>query len=132
MIPWYEWIIYILALITIFTTLLIYVLPPIVNEPWTIQHTIIIVSHLTFIGLGYLLYGGVRLYEFKKTIKNYRISPTFVTTHWMSSSSSQVSIKRCNKASSASVTSTNVWGINLISDDKICKFEFSVKRFLTL
>lgn len=69
MIPWYEWIIYILALITIFTTLLIYVLPPIVNEPWTIQHTIIIVSHLTFIGLGYLLYGGVRLYEFKKTIK---------------------------------------------------------------
>lgn len=69
MIPWYEWIIYILALITIFTTLLIYVLPPIVNEPWTIQNTIIIVSYLTFIGLGYLLYGGVRLYEFKKTIK---------------------------------------------------------------
>lgn len=55
-IPLWEQISYVIGIIIIFVTLLIYVFPPITGEQWTIQNTIVLISYFTFIGFGYLLY----------------------------------------------------------------------------
>lgn len=70
-IPLWELIIYIVAIIIIATTLLIYVIPPIVGEQWKVENTIIIVSYVTFIGFGYLLYFVRKLIDNNKKKKQF-------------------------------------------------------------
>ena len=55
-IPLWEILIYLVGIIIIITTLIIYAVPPITGEKWTIQNTIVLASYVTFIGVGYLLY----------------------------------------------------------------------------
>ena len=54
-IPLWERIIYFVGILIIFSTLLIFLIPPIVNKNWEIQNTITIVSYASFISIGYIL-----------------------------------------------------------------------------
>lgn len=62
-IPIYEKVFYILASIIIVLTLLVYVFPFLVNESWTVNNTITLVSYFAFLGFGYLIQF---IFDFKK------------------------------------------------------------------
>lgn len=66
-IPLWEIIIYIIASISIFITLLIYIFPFILNEKWTLNNTIVISSYFGFLSIGFIIYIIVSI---RKKIKN--------------------------------------------------------------
>lgn len=72
-IPWWEIIIYILAICTLILVLLFTLIPPIVGEPWTIANTIILCSYLGSITLGYLIWFAYYLYQ-KSKIKKLTVA----------------------------------------------------------
>ncbi|WP_027119418.1 APC family permease [[Mycoplasma] testudinis] len=55
-IPFLEKVVYIVSMVLIAISLLIFLFPPITNEPWQVQKTIIIVAYIGFMAIGYLLY----------------------------------------------------------------------------
>ncbi|MCF0217944.1 MAG: APC family permease [Malacoplasma sp.] len=73
-IPYWEMIIYTIAIMIIFLTLLIFLIPNITLQNWTAKNTIVLASYFIFIGIGYLLYLSKKMYSNKKkevnTIKN--------------------------------------------------------------
>lgn len=64
-IPMWEKIIYYIAMIVIAASLLVYLFPFIVAEKWTVQNTIILVSYIVFILIGYV-FKWIAAYNQKK------------------------------------------------------------------
>lgn len=70
-IPIFEKIVYILAIAIMIVSLLIFIFPPVTNNPWKAENTVIIISYPAFIGLGYILYLGRYLNDKRKAKKVY-------------------------------------------------------------
>ena len=73
-IPIWEQFFYVLAMLLIFITLIIFIIPPIVGEQWKTASTIIIVAYVAFIALGFVLYAITGSFNRKKTWQNLQKS----------------------------------------------------------
>lgn len=66
-IPWWELILYFLAMAVIIVILLLSLIPPIVNQPWTISNSVMLCSYLGSMIFGYLVWFSYYLYKRSKT-----------------------------------------------------------------
>lgn len=73
-IPWWELILYFLGMATIIIVILFTFIPPIVNQPWTINNTLMLSSYCGAMMLGYLYWFGFNLYKKTKAKKAITIN----------------------------------------------------------
>lgn len=65
-VPWWELLLYFLAMTIIVVTLLFTLIPPIINEPWTIENSIMLGSYVASMLFGYLIWFSYSWYKKKK------------------------------------------------------------------
>lgn len=65
-VPWWELLLYFLAMVIIVVTLLFTLIPPIINEPWTIENSVMLGSYLGSMLLGYLVWFSYSWFKKKK------------------------------------------------------------------
>ncbi|MBE4704376.1 APC family permease [Spiroplasma platyhelix] len=62
-IPWWELMLYFLAMGVIVVILLLTLIPPIIGDPWTITNSIMLFSYLGSMAFGYLVWFSYYLYK---------------------------------------------------------------------